>query len=336
MRADRLLRLVALLQRHRRVPAATLAQWLEVSPRTVLRDMEALSAAGVPVYTEQGRGGGCVLLEGFSTDASGLTTSEAQALFAWAARDRADDLGLGAALTGALAKIAASAPAGVVVQAEALGSVLLSDRRRWFTAGEKVPLLPRLREAAVAGRQVEIGYSRPGAGPTVRRLDPYGLVDNSGRWYLVAAQDGTTKSFRVDRITAVRVLPDPVRHPPDRPLQELWGQLRARWEANLDGDGVTLQVRVAPQIADRFLGIAGGQLVEGQAASPVGEPAEHRWLLPVRARRAGLALVLAWAPDVVLQGPPEMLEMTRRAIGELLRCYPAATADSSREDGVTS
>lgn len=110
MRADRLLRLLLVLQRHRRVTAAWLADELEVSERTVLRDMEALSAAGVPVYTERGRGGGCVLMEGFTTDATGLTAAEAQALFAWAGRESTAELGLHHDLAGALAKVAATAP----------------------------------------------------------------------------------------------------------------------------------------------------------------------------------------------------------------------------------
>lgn len=330
MRADRLLRLLALLQRHRRVPAATLAEWLEVSPRTVLRDMEALSAAGVPVYTERGRLGGCVLLDSFTTDASGLTAAEAQALFAWTGSDRAAELGLGPALSGALAKIAATAPTRAVTEAEALGAVLLSDRRRWFAASERVPVLPELRQAAVAGRRVRISYLRPGTPASTRDVDPYGLVDNSGRWYLVANQDGVTKSFRVDRIGAVQTLPEPVRQPPPRPLAQLWAGLRDAWEARREDDAVTIEVRVAPEVADRFLGVAGGQLVDGQTAVRLGDPGECRWSLTVRARKAALALVLAWAPHVVLQGPPDMITAVREAIRWLWECYPQVSGVEAR------
>jgi predicted DNA-binding transcriptional regulator YafY len=150
MRADRLLRLLMLLQRHRRVTAAWLADELEVSERTVLRDMEALSAAGVPVYTERGRHGGCVLLDDFTTEATGITPAEAQALFAWSSRDTVADLGLGPALTSALTKIAATAPSGALADAEALGTIVHSDRRRWYAATENVPWLPTLREATSA------------------------------------------------------------------------------------------------------------------------------------------------------------------------------------------
>lgn len=121
MRADRLLRLIVLLQRHGRASAGWLAERLEVSERTILRDMEALSAAGVPVYTERGPHGGCRLLDGFTTDASGLTFTEAQALFAWTSRESVADLGLGPELTGALAKVAASASTDVVQRADVAG-----------------------------------------------------------------------------------------------------------------------------------------------------------------------------------------------------------------------
>ena len=165
-----------LLQRHGRTSAGWLAEQLEVSERTILRDMEALSIAGVPVYTERGPHGGCRLLDGFTTDASGLTFTEAQALFAWTSRESVADLGLGPELTGALAKVAASASTGAVQRAESLGAVLLSDRRRWFAAAEQVPLLPLVREAAESRRRVRLTYRGAGTPrPGIRTVDPVGI-----------------------------------------------------------------------------------------------------------------------------------------------------------------
>jgi len=142
VRADRLLQLLFLLRRHGRLPARRLAELLEVSERTVLRDMEALSAAGVPVYCEQGRGGGCVLMEGYETDLSGLTSEEAQALFSWTTQGAAADLGLGAQLGTALTKLAATVPQPALERADALAAVVVVDRRRWFAAAEEVPSAP--------------------------------------------------------------------------------------------------------------------------------------------------------------------------------------------------
>ncbi|KNX36504.1 helix-turn-helix transcriptional regulator [Luteipulveratus halotolerans] len=243
MRADRLLRLLMLLQRHGRATAPWLAQELEVSTRTVLRDMDALSAAGVPVYTEQGRGGGCVLLEGFTTQASGLTPTEAQALFSWAARETAGDLGLGADLTSALAKIAATAPAQAVQQAEAFGDVVLADRRRWFAAVDDVAWLPALREAATAGRRVRISYaSAESTSPSVRTVHPVGIVDHSGRWYLVAEHRRQQRTYRVSRVQDVQVLAEPVDLADPRPLSEVWDDLRRRFEGGAAPTRVTVSV----------------------------------------------------------------------------------------------
>ena len=314
MRADRLLRLIVLLQRHGRMTATRLAELLEVSERTVLRDMEALSAAGVPVYTERGRHGGCVLLDGFTTDASGLTATEAQALFAWSGRERIEELGLRADLTGALAKIAASADAGVVADAEAMGQVLVSDRRRWFAEAERTPELPRLREAVTAGRRVRLRYdSRGRPTPEWRTVDPWGLVDHSGRWYLVAAHRGRPRTFRVSRILDLEVTRDAVKVTAERPLAEVWAELRRAFEATAP-DPVTIEVAVDAEVERAFLDIARGQVLGGSVV-PIGR---HTWRLTIRARRSAVALMTAWAPEVRLLAPDDLLADVRRA-GEAVR-----------------
>lgn len=322
MRADRLLRLVVLLQRHGRVPAATLAEWLEVSERTVLRDMEALSAAGVPAYTERGRHGGCVLLEGFTTDASGLTATEAQALFAWTARESVAELGLGAELTGALAKVAATASAPAVDRAEALGSVLVSDRRRWFGEAERVAHLPALREAAVAGRRVRLQYLSPGrTAPGRRTVDPLGLVDHSGRWYLVATHRGRHRTYRVSRIAGLEVLADPVAPSDGRSLAEVWAELRGAFEAKAP-DPLVMDVLVRPAVAREFLLVSRSQLVTGAEPTLLRETADGAvWRLEIRAHRAGLALALAWAPDVRVLAPAPLIDELQAAAEVVRQTY---------------
>lgn len=322
MRADRLLRLIVLLQRHRRLPARQIAERLEVSERTVLRDMEALSAAGVPVYTERGRGGGCVLLDSFTTDASGLTGAEAQALFAWTSRESAAELGLGSDLTGALAKVAASAGDEVITRAEELGAVLVSDRRRWFSESEQVPALPRLREAASDGRRLRIRYHSPGrGGPAVRTVDPWGLVDQSGRWYLVAVHRDRLRSFRASRIRDAQVLDEPVRRPRDRPLAEAWAQLRQEFE-RFRPDPVTVDVEVDPEIEEQFFGVVRGLIPGDDGVSRLDDgPGGHRWRLVLRARRAGLGLAIAWAPGVRVLAPDDFVAELRRVADVVARTY---------------
>ncbi|MDQ2755388.1 MAG: WYL domain-containing protein, partial [Actinomycetota bacterium] len=308
MRADRLLQLLFLLRRHGRLPARRLAELLEVSERTVLRDMEALSAAGVPVYCEQGRGGGCVLMEGYETDMSGLTAQEAQALFSWTTQGAAADLGLGPQLGTALTKLAATVPQPALERADALAAVVVVDRRRWFAAAEEVPLLPRLREAAVARRRVRLGYPPRGEeSPGLRTVDPYGLVENAGRWYLLAAHRGVVKSFRVARITTAQVLDEPARVPDDLDLAHEWQQVRATFESG--HEGVVVTVAVSPQAVARFRLVASSQTTTGTALEtvpldPPADPADWpRLRLTVRAREAAVALVLGFGGEVRLVEP---------------------------------
>jgi predicted DNA-binding transcriptional regulator YafY len=327
MRADRLLRLIMLLQRHGRATAAWLAEQLEVSERTILRDMEALSAAGVPVYTERGPHGGCLLLEGFTTDASGLTSTEAQALFVRTSRESVADLGLSAQLTGALAKVSATVSSDAVQRAEALGAVLLSDRRRWFAASEQVPLLPLLREATESRRRVRLTYRTGGVPrPGVRTVDPWGLVDQSGVWYLVALHRGRERTFRVSRMVAATVLDDPAHLPDDEDLASVWARLRSGFERGR-ARPVTAEFLVDPSIAREFRMVVGSQMMTGTDVESVGESAgRERWRLQLRAHRAAMAQALAWAPLVELVAPPALVADVRRQAEAVARVYgPAGT-----------
>ncbi|CAM3485707.1 YafY family protein [Occultella aeris] len=324
MRADRLMHLLMLLQRHRRAKASWLAEQLEVSERTVLRDMDALSAAGVPVYTEQGRGGGCVLMDGFTTSASGLTPAEAQALFAWTAREASDQLGLGGALSSALAKIAATAPSQAVARAESLGGVVLADRRTWFAAAEAVPLLPQLREAVIGGRRVRMTYtSATATSPGTRTVDPIGIVDHASRWYLVAEHRRQVRSYRVSRIGGVTVLDAPSTPVDDRPLTVIWEELRARFSDRLRPVAVTLLVS-----QDR-VGVL-RRLVEMQVASgsaievdpPAAPGGAETWRVTVRQSEVMAAVAVLFAPEVTVLEPASMVDQIRLAARRALEHYP--------------
>lgn len=325
MRADRLLHLLMLLQRHRRATASWLAQQLEVSERTVLRDMDALSAAGVPVFTEQGRGGGCVLMDGFTTTASGLTPPEAQALFAWTSREAADQLGLGGALSSALAKVAATAPSLALEHAESLGDVVLADRRTWFAAAETVPLLPVLREAVSGRRRLRMTYTSSGAAkPGVRTVDPIGIVDHSGRWYLIAEHRGRARTYRVSRIGELTVLDTPSRPLDERPLAVIWEELRSRLSSRLTPVPVTLLVRAErASVIRRLLGM---QLAAGSSikTEPAGEDAEI-WRATVRIPEVMTAVAVLHAPYLTVLEPAWMGVEIRAAAGRALEHYPQST-----------
>ncbi len=322
MRADRLLRLLMLLQRHRRVTAAWLADELEVSERTVLRDMEALSAAGVPVYTERGRHGGCVLLDSFTTEATGITPAEAQALFAWSSRETVADLGLGGALTSALAKIAATAPSGALADAEALGTIVHADRRRWFSATEDVPWLPTLRESTAAKKRVALSYMAAGAdSPTDRTVDPIGLVDNSGRWYLVADRDGELRTYRVSRIHAVTVLDEPASPADQRPLAEIWTDLRGSIEGRHEHLEVVVRVAVSRQ--DELRRLLRMQLAPGPGIETLESTEDHLvWRLAVRMPPVIAAVSVMSAPDLMVLEPEWLKDEVRAAALRTLEHYP--------------
>jgi predicted DNA-binding transcriptional regulator YafY len=311
-----------LLQRHRRVTAAWLADELEVSERTVLRDMEALSAAGVPVYTERGRHGGCVLLDDFTTEATGITPAEAQALYAWSSRDAVADLGLGQALTSALAKIAATAPSGALADAEALGTIVLSDRRRWYAATEDVPWLPTLREATSAKRRVTISYAPAGVDrATDRTVDPIGLVDSSGHWYLVAERDGELRTYRVSRVQGVTVLDQPSKASDTRPLAEIWAQLRTGLEQRDAPLEVVVSVARDRQEAVRRL--LGMQLAPGSTVTVEHvDEARVRWRLAVRLPQVVASMAVSQAPDLLVLEPAWLRDEVRAAALRTLEHYP--------------
>ncbi len=326
MRADRLLQLLYLLRRHGRLPARRLAELLEVSERTVLRDMEALSAAGVPVYCEQGRGGGCVLMEGWETDVSGLSAEEAQALFAWSSRAAVTDLGLGPQLATALTKLAATVPQPALERADALAAVVVVDRRRWFAAAEEVPMLPELRDAAVRHRRVLLSYKGMGdEDPKERTVDPYGLVENAGRWYLLAARDSEVRSYRVSRIAAATLLDEPALIPVDLDLTAEWDRVRSRFESS---EGATVfTVAVDPVALQRFRLIAGSQASSGTSAETIvgrsvsGNATTADWpvlRVSLRAHEAAVSLLLGFGGQIRLLDSPllrqDMIDRAQAAL----------------------
>lgn len=238
MRADRLLALLMVLRHRDRVTARELAADLEVSERTVLRDIEALGAAGVPVYSERGRAGGFSLLPGWSTDLSGLSGDEARALLI-AGSSAVAGLGIGAAFSSGLAKVLSSLPQeGRRAAAEGAARILVLDAG-WFGNSQQTPGLGALQQAVTGGRRLTFTYSsgtlaeRRDNGPrpaTARTVDPAGLVSAAGVWYLLALHRGERRIYRVDRIEEIRPTGDPLRSTVDpAELTTWWAESRARF-----------------------------------------------------------------------------------------------------------
>lgn len=243
MRADRLVSILMLLQARGRVTATDLAERLEVSPRTVHRDLEALSAAGVPVYAQRGRGGGWQLIEGYRTDLSGLTEEEARALFLVAGPAAASGVDVAPAAHSALRKLLASLPAHYRPAVERDRSGVHVDPAGWWQRGERAAHLAALREAVRGTGLLWLRYDH-GDGPGARRLvDPHGLVQKAGAWYLLALSDGELRTFRVSRIHDLTPAPGESQRPPGFDVPGAWERARAAFEQRGEPLPVTVRVR---------------------------------------------------------------------------------------------
>lgn len=244
MRADRLLSIMLLLQTRRRMTAAKLATQLEVSERTIHRDMEALSMAGIPVVADRGRGGGWSLLEGYETNLTGLNESEIQTLFLEQPNKLLDDLGLKQAAQAALIKLLASLPAFYRHDAEFVRNHIHIDSAGWHDHAESVASLPALQDAVWQEVNVKISYERSDGATIEREISPLGLVAKGRVWYLVASIDGDLRTYRVSRITNVQPLNHPIMRPRNFDLATYWEQSTVDFKANLPS--YELVVRVHP------------------------------------------------------------------------------------------
>src|SRR5438045_3706139 len=219
MRADRLVATLLFLQARGRVTAAEVATELEVSVKTARRDVEALSIAGIPVYSQPGRGGGWALVGGARTDLSGLTAAEARTLFLVAGPSSA----VTPAAKAALRKLVRALPETFRAEAEKAASAIVLDPARWGgRAPSAPPHLEALQHAVIEGVQVRLGYTDARGAVTERIVHPLGLVSKGTTWYLVADTDGGRRTFRVWRVQSVELTNDPAVRPDDFDLGRAW------------------------------------------------------------------------------------------------------------------
>jgi predicted DNA-binding transcriptional regulator YafY len=250
VRADRLVSLVLLLRQHGRLSATRLARELEVSARTVLRDIEALSAAGVPVYAERGRHGGFALSPGFRTELTGLNHDEALALLVAGSRRGAQVFGLGSALASAMLKVVDALPESYRATAGDAARRLLIDPETDLLArrldAEEVPdaVVAEVRRAVFAGHKLRIHYAAAGQSPQWRTVDPVGLVTVREQGYLLATRSGADRTYRLSRVLAAEELDEPAQRPDRVDLDRAWQDRSTRFRTG--GDQVGVLVRVDP------------------------------------------------------------------------------------------
>lgn len=325
MRSDRLLSILLLLQTRGQVPAAELARRLEVSVRTIMRDVDALSSAGVPVYTVRGPQGGIALLPGYRTDVTGLTADESRALFVLLSGSAHEDLGLGQALGSALRKVMVALPAAHRPDADLTSRRILIDPVRWRgTPGPEQTDLAAFQEAVFGDRRLRLRYRR-GRDNAVRTytLDAYGLVNKAGVWYLVADHHGEPRLFRTDRSQSATVLTEPVRRRDGVELADVWDLLRRGI------DDVPAELPVTARVREEILGMFGRIHAPDLVAGP--EPDQPGWQrveLRFRSRLAAQAL-LAFGPDVEVLSP----DSVRADLAEKARAIVAGYAGASTSFG---
>jgi predicted DNA-binding transcriptional regulator YafY len=300
MRASRLVTLLLLLQTRGRQTAAELARELEVSERTVHRDVDALSEAGVPIYAERGPHGGVQLVEGYRTRLTGMTADEAEALFLSGLPGPAAELGLGTVVTAARLKVLAALPGELRARASRLVERFFLDAAGWFHGAEPVPHLSALAESVWESRRVTISYQR-GDRRVERRIEPLGLVLKAGTWYVVAASDGQLRTYRASRVAAATLSEERFERPPDFDLAAYWAESSAAYEREVPR--IAVVVRVAPNRVAELGDFVGSAAASNAEALP--EPDPDGW--------ARLRLYVDWPEEapgrlLALGGDLEVLD----------------------------
>lgn len=318
MRADRLLSILLLLQVHQRLTARELAARLEVSPRTIQRDMEALSMAGVPLYAARGARGGWILPAAYRTEATGLNEAEVQALFLASPPRLLADLGLGQASRAALVKLLAALPRAQQRDAEEVRQRIHIDVAGWHPSEESVPLLPTLQDAIWQERQLHLTYGWDEGGTVERRVDPLGLVAKGSIWYLIAlVEGGQLRTYRVSRIRAAALTDRRFTRPRGFDLAAHWQQSKAQFVTRLPRYPVTL--RADPAILPEMRRGSRWSRIE-----QVDPPAADGWArvsMRFELPEDALAFALSFGPRLEVLEPPELRAEVSRSVAATQALY---------------
>jgi predicted DNA-binding transcriptional regulator YafY len=303
MRADRVLALLLLLQARGRLTARELADRLEVSRRTVYRDMDALTAAGVPVRADPGPNGGIELMAGWRTDLTGLTASEVEALFTAAA---------GPQFESAMGKLAAALPGESGKRAGRIRERLLVDSAGWGRRSAVPPHLRVVQDAVFGDRRLHLEYRRAEAQVVQRDVDPLGLIIKAGVWYLLADVDRDRRLFRLSRIESARALDEPARRPKRFDLARAWREQSAHWESGRAGYEVVVKVARDADLP-LVLRVAGERVVR--------RPRRGVVRLAFPALEPAAAFVSSFGARVEVLQPEEVRTELARRGAELVKLY---------------
>lgn len=317
MRASRLLSILTTLQAKGHVTAQALAAECEVSLRTIYRDVDALSAAGIPVYSVQGSSGGYRLLEGYRVRLNGLSSTEAEALFLAGLTRQAADLGLGAVAASARTKLLAALPESM--RSGAMRARFHFDAPAWFAEAEALDHLPAVADAVWNQRPIRMRYQSRKA-DRERRVEPLGIVLKGGAWYLVARADNAVRTFRLSRVGKMEVLDERFDYPEGFDLEAYWTESIRRYEVDLHPNRA--EIRLSPWAMGMMEELLPPYVRTGAVVS---EEADARgWrrvILSVGSIAHAAMEILRFGADAEVIGPPELRAKMAEIVGTLAQVY---------------
>jgi predicted DNA-binding transcriptional regulator YafY len=317
MQASRLLSILMLLQARGRLSAQALAEELEVSVRTIYRDVDQLSASGVPVWADRGRLGGFQLQPGWRTQLTGLTPAEAQAVFMAGLPGPASQMGLGDALGSAQLKLLAALPPGWQDDAQRVSSRFHLDPVDWYRDPSPVDHLPAVANAVWTEQRLKIRYES-WQGEVEREIDPLGLVLKAGTWYVVARASGKVRTYRLSSILELRRSGESFRRPRDFGLEHYWRESTRRFEAELYRDTALLRASTRGLKRLRNLSAAVAAAIDRAKARPDAQ-GWSRVTIPIESIEHAAGQLLALGPEVEALAPPAL----RERLADLAQCTAA-------------
>jgi len=318
MRASRILKMLMMLQTHEKVTAAELADACETSIRTVYRDIEALSAIGVPVYSEQGVQGGYRLLQGYRTRLIGLSAKEAETLFLAGLSGPAQKMGIDTLLADAQLKLKAALPENIRPEIDRLQSRFLLDAPNWFFDDEQVTFLPTLMTAVLEQRLITMRY-QSWKGEIQRQIQPLGIVLKGGQCYLQAMVDNDIRTYRISRIESLALLDETFERPKDFNLAAFWQDSLRRMETIQFP--IIAEVRLTPLGLKIMKYVCSSYVLKQATIEPMDDSGWHRVKLPVSESVHGCAELLRFGAELEVIAPPELRLAMEELVSSLAMLY---------------
>jgi predicted DNA-binding transcriptional regulator YafY len=331
MRASRLVSIILLLQTRGQMTAEQLAGELEVSVRTIYRDVASLHAAGIPLYGDAGPAGGYQLVAGYRTRLTGMTAAEAEALALAGVPGPAAELGLGGVLAAAQLKLDAALPAEVRARAALVRERFHLDAPGWYYDGDSVPYLSEIAGTVWRQQRIKVRYRRWRAPTDVtRRLDPHGIVLKAGKWYLVARDHRGMRTYRINQILELAVLDEPFERTEDFDLAGYWTAGITEFRAGLHQGTAT--IRISPAGRERAAALFNAETVRALRAS-ASQPDQGGWVtavVPIESTENAQSEFLRLGADVEIIQPPDLRARMSGVARGLAAMY---LADQPSEEG---